>query len=61
MFIFPALNLTIKSAEHTFRNKDISIFEKIILNGSIFGLHINLTEMYFNDVFLDPVKIMGKG
>ena len=49
------------SAEHTFRNKDISIFEKTVFNGSIFGLHTNLTEMYFNDVFLDSVKIMGEG
>ena len=43
------------------RNKVISIFAKTFFNGGIFGLHTNLTEIYFNDVFLDPVKIMGKG
>ena len=61
MFIFPVLIQQLLSAEHTFRNNDISIFEKTVFNGSIFGLHTNLTETYFNDVFLDPVKIMGKG
>ena len=45
------------SAEHTFRNKDISIFEKTVFNGSIFGIHTNLTEMYSTTSFWIWLKL----
>ena len=57
MFIFLALNPTITERRTHIRNKDISIFEKTVFNGSICGIHTKLTEMYFNDVFWIRLKL----
>ncbi len=57
MFISPALNPTITERRTHIRNKDILIFEKNVFNGSIFGIHTNLTEMYSTTSFWIWLKL----